>query len=185
MQLKPLENLRNFSYATWQNPYVLQGSIALVVAFGIANRVLYKMALNPLSDYVFFLAQFQTFSYVALYFAVLGYKRYVSVPPRPSPSWVWINLYYHLLRREGVLWPYKGLDWSRAILLLLVGLSTMYHYYCQFFKLQTEALSSWHTSAFSNSLLIDVGVFSEFTSWNLVLRSLYVCCCKAMFTHVG
>ena len=65
---------------------MLQGSIALVVAFGIANRVLYKMALNPLSDYVFFLAQFQTFSYVALYFAVLGYKRYVSVPPRPSPS---------------------------------------------------------------------------------------------------
>ena len=56
---------------------MLQGSIALVVAFGIANRVLYKMALNPLSDYVFFLAQFQTFSYVALYFAVLGYKRYV------------------------------------------------------------------------------------------------------------
>lgn len=35
------------------------------------------MALNPLSDYVFFLAQFQTFAYVLLYFAVLGYKRYV------------------------------------------------------------------------------------------------------------
>lgn len=41
-------------------------------------RVLYKMALNPLSDYVFFLAQFQTFAYVLLYFAVLGYKLYGS-----------------------------------------------------------------------------------------------------------
>ena len=55
----------------------MQVSISLVVGFGIANRVLYKMALNPLSDYVFFLAQFQTFSYVLVYFGVLAYKRYV------------------------------------------------------------------------------------------------------------
>jgi hypothetical protein len=31
------------------------------MAFGVFNRVLYKMALVPLGDYVFFLAQFQTF----------------------------------------------------------------------------------------------------------------------------
>ena len=36
---------------------LVQGSIAVVMAFGVANRVLYKMALSPLSDYVFFLAQ--------------------------------------------------------------------------------------------------------------------------------
>ena len=50
--------------------------MAVVMALGVANRVLYKMVLNPLSDYVFFLAQFQTFSYVGVYFAVLAYKRY-------------------------------------------------------------------------------------------------------------
>jgi len=31
------------------------------MTLGVANRVLYKMALVPLGDYVFFLAQFQTF----------------------------------------------------------------------------------------------------------------------------
>lgn len=35
----------------------VQGSIAIVMGFGVANRVLYKLALTPLSDYVFFLAQ--------------------------------------------------------------------------------------------------------------------------------
>ena len=54
---------------------VLQGSIGLVMVLGIANRVLYKMALTPLGDrYIFFLAQFQTFSYVLLYFLVLAVK---------------------------------------------------------------------------------------------------------------
>lgn len=43
----------------------------LVVVTGIANRVLYKMALTPLQDYVFFLAQLQTFGYVAVYFGFL------------------------------------------------------------------------------------------------------------------
>lgn len=46
------------------------------MVLGVANRVLYKMALQPLSDYVFFLAQFQTFAYVIVYFAVLGWKLY-------------------------------------------------------------------------------------------------------------
>ena len=38
-----------------------QALVATTMAFGVANRVLYKMALVPLGDYVFFLAQFQTF----------------------------------------------------------------------------------------------------------------------------
>ena len=59
-----------------QTRNAVQGSVAVVMALGVANRVLYKMVLNPLSDYVFFLAQFQTFSYVGVYFAVLAYKRY-------------------------------------------------------------------------------------------------------------
>ena len=37
------------------------GLVAAVMGFGVLNRVLYKMALVPLGDYVFFLAQFQTF----------------------------------------------------------------------------------------------------------------------------
>ncbi|CAL5218945.1 g696 [Coccomyxa viridis] len=45
--------------------------IATTMALGVANRVLYKMALVPLGDYVFFLAQFQTFGYVAVYFTAL------------------------------------------------------------------------------------------------------------------
>lgn len=39
----------------------MQALVATTMAFGVANRVLYKMALVPLGDYVFFLAQFQTF----------------------------------------------------------------------------------------------------------------------------
>ena len=42
---------------------------------GVANRILYKMALVPLGNYVFFLAQFQTFGYVLVYFAVLFLRR--------------------------------------------------------------------------------------------------------------
>ncbi len=42
----------------------LQGLVGAVMGFGVLNRVLYKMALVPLGDYVFFLAQFQTFGWV-------------------------------------------------------------------------------------------------------------------------
>ena len=56
-------------------PISVQFSVLAVVALGVANRVLYKMALTPLHNYVFFLAQAQTFGYVAVYFAAL-YIRY-------------------------------------------------------------------------------------------------------------
>ncbi|KAA6419096.1 MAG: crt protein 1-like [Trebouxia sp. A1-2] len=49
-------------------------SILAVVVFGVANRVLYKMALVPLGNYVFFLAQLQTFGYVAVYFSALLWR---------------------------------------------------------------------------------------------------------------
>jgi hypothetical protein len=77
------------------------GSLAAVMGLGIANRVLYKMALQPLGNYVFFLAQcaprppppspprpappgperprraprrFQTFGYVLVYFGFLLFR---------------------------------------------------------------------------------------------------------------
>lgn len=47
-------------------------SLAALVVTGVGNRILYKMALVPLGNHVFFLAQFQTFAYVAIYFSILG-----------------------------------------------------------------------------------------------------------------
>ncbi|KAL6767274.1 hypothetical protein ACKKBG_A39320 [Auxenochlorella protothecoides x Auxenochlorella symbiontica] len=56
-----------------QNLYIA-ASVAAVFILGIGNRVLYKLALVPLSDYSFFLAQLQTFGYLAVYFSVLAYR---------------------------------------------------------------------------------------------------------------
>ncbi|KAL8487818.1 hypothetical protein ACS0TY_024219 [Phlomoides rotata] len=49
----------------------------VTVALAIANRVLYKLALVPMKEFPFFLAQFTTFGYVAIYFVFL-YMRYKS-----------------------------------------------------------------------------------------------------------
>lgn len=56
-------------------PYCSQALVLTVLITGVFNRVFYKMALQPLGNYVFFLAQFQTFSYVFVYFAVLLARR--------------------------------------------------------------------------------------------------------------
>ncbi|GAU32802.1 hypothetical protein TSUD_152510 [Trifolium subterraneum] len=48
---------------------------AAVVVMGVGNRVLYKLALVPLKQYPFFLAQLATFGYVIVYFSIL-YIRY-------------------------------------------------------------------------------------------------------------
>ena len=50
---------------------MLQFWAAAVVVTGVLNRIFYKMALKPLGNYVFFLAQFQTFAYTAAYFFIL------------------------------------------------------------------------------------------------------------------
>lgn len=47
---------------------------AMTVAFAVANRVLYKLALVPLKDYPFFLAQLTTFGYVIVYFTILYFR---------------------------------------------------------------------------------------------------------------
>ncbi|GMY16013.1 protein CLT3, chloroplastic [Fagus crenata] len=48
---------------------------AVTVVLGVGNRVLYKLALVPLKQYPFFLAQLATFGYVLVYFSIL-YLRY-------------------------------------------------------------------------------------------------------------
>ncbi|GFY85911.1 CRT (chloroquine-resistance transporter)-like transporter 2 [Actinidia rufa] len=48
---------------------------AITVVLAVANRVLYKLALVPMKEYPFFLAQVTTFGYVAIYFSIL-YMRY-------------------------------------------------------------------------------------------------------------
>ncbi|KAI3460076.1 hypothetical protein Pfo_016739 [Paulownia fortunei] len=48
---------------------------AVTVALAIANRVLYKLALVPMKEFPFFLAQLTTFGYVGVYFSAL-YLRY-------------------------------------------------------------------------------------------------------------
>ncbi|KAF8084134.1 hypothetical protein N665_0733s0023 [Sinapis alba] len=64
---------------------------AATAAFGVGNRVMYKLALVPLKQYPFFLAQLSTFGYVAVYYSIL-YFRYragtvtdamLSVPKMP------------------------------------------------------------------------------------------------------
>ncbi|KAL5844520.1 hypothetical protein ACOSQ3_010573 [Xanthoceras sorbifolium] len=50
-------------------------SSAITVTLAIANRVLYKLALVPMKQYPFFLAQFTTFGYVVIYFSLL-FARY-------------------------------------------------------------------------------------------------------------
>ncbi|XP_022897957.1 protein CLT1, chloroplastic-like isoform X2 [Olea europaea var. sylvestris] len=48
---------------------------ATTVVLGVGNRVLYKLALVPLKQYSFFLAQLATFGYIVVYFSIL-YLRY-------------------------------------------------------------------------------------------------------------
>ncbi|XP_021642412.2 protein CLT2, chloroplastic isoform X2 [Hevea brasiliensis] len=50
-------------------------SSAITVTLAVANRVLYKLALVPMKQYPFFLAQFTTFGYVMIYFSIL-FMRY-------------------------------------------------------------------------------------------------------------
>ncbi|KAJ9545404.1 hypothetical protein OSB04_025111 [Centaurea solstitialis] len=48
---------------------IFWSGVTLVLAVG--NRVLYKLALVPMKEYPFFMAQFNTFGYVVIYFSIL------------------------------------------------------------------------------------------------------------------
>jgi len=66
----------------WKPLLPIVALAACTVALGMTNRVLSKMVLVPLKEYVFFLAQFMTFGYVAVYFSVLlARTRIGKVPP--------------------------------------------------------------------------------------------------------
>ncbi|PNW88454.1 hypothetical protein CHLRE_01g030300v5 [Chlamydomonas reinhardtii] len=56
-------------------PFKLIALIGLVLLTGVGNRVLYKMALVPLRDHIFFLAQLQNLGYLAVYFTALAWRR--------------------------------------------------------------------------------------------------------------
>ncbi|XP_019089338.1 PREDICTED: protein CLT2, chloroplastic isoform X2 [Camelina sativa] len=51
----------------------------VIVALAVANRVLYKLALVPMKQYPFFLAQLTTFGYVLIYFTILYTRRRLGI----------------------------------------------------------------------------------------------------------
>ncbi|XP_044955017.1 protein CLT1, chloroplastic-like [Hordeum vulgare subsp. vulgare] len=55
---------------------------AVTVALAVMNRVLYKLALVPMKNYPFFLAQVLTFGYVAVYFSVLFVRYQAGIVTR-------------------------------------------------------------------------------------------------------
>jgi hypothetical protein len=58
----------------------LKGLIAGVLGLGTLNRVLYRLALVPLRDYVFFLAQAQNIGYLVIYYSLLFIRYRCSGP---------------------------------------------------------------------------------------------------------
>ncbi|MED6120638.1 hypothetical protein PIB30_022608 [Stylosanthes scabra] len=52
---------------------------AVTVVMGVGNRVLYKLALVPLKQYPFFLAQLATFGYVLVYFSILSIRYHAGI----------------------------------------------------------------------------------------------------------
>ncbi|CAN6987235.1 hypothetical protein IGI04_001419 [Brassica rapa subsp. trilocularis] len=51
----------------------------VIIALAVANRVLYKLALVPMKQYPFFLAQLMTFGYVLIYFTILYSRRRLGI----------------------------------------------------------------------------------------------------------
>ncbi|XP_064992895.1 protein CLT1, chloroplastic-like [Musa acuminata AAA Group] len=52
---------------------------AVTVVLGTGNRVLQKLALVPLKEYPFFLAQFTTFGYLVVYFSILCIRYHTGI----------------------------------------------------------------------------------------------------------
>lgn len=61
------------------NTKLIVVSSLIAVSLAIANRVLYKLALIPLKEYPFFLAQLTTFGYVMVYFSILYLRRRANI----------------------------------------------------------------------------------------------------------
>jgi hypothetical protein len=73
--------------------------VAAVVALGVANRVLYKIALVPLAEHTAALALASTCSYIAFYFGALAARRragrvsdaMLAVPRKEAPAFAAIG----------------------------------------------------------------------------------------------
>ncbi|XP_072984471.1 protein CLT1, chloroplastic-like isoform X1 [Typha latifolia] len=59
---------------------------AATAVLGAGNRVLYKLALVPLKEYPFFLAQLATFGYVVVYFSILYIRYHAGIVTREMLS---------------------------------------------------------------------------------------------------
>jgi hypothetical protein len=64
-------------------PTSAAAAIALVLACGVANRVLYRLALVPMREHLFALAQFQNLGYVVIYGAIVALKLRAGAVTRP------------------------------------------------------------------------------------------------------
>lgn len=67
------------SAASSPNTKVIIACSAVTIALAVANRVFYKLALVPMNDYPFFLAQITTFGYVVIYFSILQMRRKAGI----------------------------------------------------------------------------------------------------------
>ncbi|GER47806.1 CRT (chloroquine-resistance transporter)-liketransporter 2 [Striga asiatica] len=77
---------------------------AVTVALAIANRVLYKLALVPMKEFPFFLAQLTTFGYVAVYFSALHMRYRAGIATDEMlaiPKWPFV--FIGLLEALGVV----------------------------------------------------------------------------------
>ncbi|KAJ1298355.1 hypothetical protein BS78_01G446300 [Paspalum vaginatum] len=75
---------------------IAAAAVATVV-LAVMNRVLYKLALVPMKDYPFFLAQLTTFGYVLVYFSILFIRFRAGIVTKemlalPKPQFVLIGL---------------------------------------------------------------------------------------------
>ncbi|KAL8131046.1 protein CLT2, chloroplastic [Apium graveolens] len=68
-------NITKTTTSTNNNNKLILICSAITIALAISNRVLYKLALVPMKEYPFFLAQLNTFGYVIIYVSIL-YIRY-------------------------------------------------------------------------------------------------------------
>ncbi|XP_015690773.1 protein CLT2, chloroplastic-like isoform X2 [Oryza brachyantha] len=57
----------------------IAAAAAVTVALAVMNRVLYKLALVPMRNYPFFLAQVTTFGYVIVYFSILFIRYHAGI----------------------------------------------------------------------------------------------------------
>ncbi|GLC46764.1 hypothetical protein PLESTB_001488100 [Pleodorina starrii] len=92
-------------------PVKLLALIGLVLITGVSNRVLYRMALVPLRDHIFFLAQLQNLGYLAVYFTALWWRSRSS-SGLVTPAMLRVNK-----------WPLVGVGACEAVaqLLFMVG----------------------------------------------------------------